>query len=454
MPARAALPYSPDDLAVTLRQLEAPRHLWVALSGGADSAALLVAAAALIGRSIDRLDALHVDHGLPGSPMLRAAATAAAAHCHVPLTVASVDLLDRAHWGLEASARHARYGAFAQHVTDQSAVLTAHHLEDQAETVLLQMLRGAGVRGIAAMPASARLGDGRLLRPVLDVPRASLRALAQHSAVPWCEDPSNDDRALDRNYLRHEIWPRLTARWPAAAQTLARSARHAGSTVALLDETLAARLADMERDGALPLAALAAMAPSARHELIRYWLRRHGHAVPSTRRLAEFDAQFLRSARDGHPHLMIGDVQLHRHDGWLYALPALPPLQLPADASLPTSGALELPGLGRLAVTPVFGAGLRQLERPYRIGRRQGGERWQRETGGPHRPLKDGLREARVPRWQRDRAVLLWDGGVLAAVVLPTVTWVAAAYRAGPAEAGLQVAWLDAPPGLGTSGLR
>jgi tRNA(Ile)-lysidine synthase len=454
MPARAALPYSPDALAAALQQLGAPRHLWVALSGGADSAALLVAAAALAGRSFDRLDALHVDHGLPGSPTLRAAAAAAAAHCQVPLTVVTVNLVDRAERGLEAAARQARYAAFAGQMSAQSALLTAHHQEDQAETLLLQILRGAGVRGMAAMPSTACLGLGRLLRPVLEVPRASLRALAEGSGVPWCEDPSNEDRAIDRNYLRHEIWPRLTARWPAAASTLARAAHHAGGTAALLDEVLDARLAGIERDGALNLSALAAVEAPWRQELIRYWLRRQGYPLPSTRRLAQFDAQFLASAADGQPLLTFGEMQLRRHDGWLYAHRPLPPLALPADADLPTNGDVPLPGLGRLTVVPATDAGLRRLNTPYRVGQREGGERWQRDVDGPNRPLKDWLREARVPRWQRDRAVLLWDQGVLAAVVLPAVTWVAAAYRTSRGEAGLRVEWQDAPVALRSSRLR
>jgi tRNA(Ile)-lysidine synthase len=448
MTARAAQPYSPDELAATLERLDAPATLVVALSGGADSAALLVAATRLPPGSRRVIQALHVDHGLPGSPPLRAAAVAAAHALGVSLTIDTVQIKSREELGLEAAARAARYQAFAAHASPTRAVLTAHHQEDQAETLLLQLLRGAGARGLSAMPAAARLGDGRLLRPLLTVPRAALRALAEATDIPWCEDPSNADPAIDRNYLRQAVWPLIVARWPAAARTMARAAGHLAETVELLDSDLADVLTEVEVDGQLDLARLAALPPPQRRELIRYWLRQGGYPLPPARRLAQFDAQFLRSGEDRQPILAYADVELRRHDGRLVVMPPLPTLQLPESAALPAPGAVVLAGLGTLLVSCGSGLPLRPREAGYRLAQRHGGERWQPSAAAPVRPLKDWLREQRIPCWQRDRVILLYAADHLAAVLLPGRLWVCDADRAPLTTPGIGLEWTGAPPAM------
>jgi tRNA(Ile)-lysidine synthase len=455
MTARAALPFSPDVLGKALDRLGATERLCVALSGGADSAALLVAAAVLAAQGRCALRALHIDHGFAGSPLLRQAAIAAAACCGVALQVVTVEVCGIGDLGLEAAARDARWRGFAESLAAGEDLLTAHHLEDQAETVLLQLLRGAGARGLAAMSTTTTLGVGRLLRPLLGVPRAALRDYASAQAVPWLEDPSNADLGLDRNYLRSQVWPELTARWPAAARTLARSASHLGGTVRLLEAELATRLAAVEQGGTLDLAALARLDAGWRLELIRYWLRGLGFSVPPTRRLAQFDVQFLYSAPDSQPRLAWGEIELQRYDGRLHARQVLPSLALPAALVLPTAGSVELGVLGRIVVALTTEGGLRVAQvATYRLTTRRGGERWRRDLGGPERALKDWFREARVPRWQRERAVLIWSGLGLAAVVLPSATWIGADYRAESGEVSLGVHWQGAPAALAMTHLH
>lgn len=448
MTARSVTPFSPERLAEALSRLGSGSSLVIALSGGADSAAVLAAAVALQPRY--QLRAIHVDHGQPGSPRLRAAAEAAAAACTVPLSVVTVEVTDVSALGFEAAARRVRYAALGEGLQAGEELITAHHQDDQAETLLLQLFRGTGVRGLAAMPAEAPFGAGRLLRPVLGVSRAALRSYADEVGVPWVDDPSNADPGIDRNYLRQQVWPLLSARWPALTDTIARAAGHLGETLDLLEAELTPRLAAVQVGDGLQLASLAELSPQWRREVVRVWLRGRGLPVPSARQLAQFDAQFLNAAADRQPILACGEVELRRHDGCLVVVPpALPSLDLDPQAALPASGSVTLPGLGRLMIEAAGEGSLRRLEgHAYRLSARVGGERWCRDVGGPHRPLKDWLREARIAPWVRKRAVLVWDEAEIAAVILPGTTWVGAAYRTAHGEGGIAVRWIDAPAAL------
>jgi tRNA(Ile)-lysidine synthase len=448
MTARSATPFSPERLAEALSRLGSGPSLVIALSGGADSAAVLAAAVAVQPRY--QIRAIHIDHGQPGSPRLRAAAEAAATVCAVPLSVVTVAVTDAAALGFEAAARRVRYAALSAGLQAGEELITAHHQDDQAETLLLQLFRGTGIRGLAAMPAEAPFGAGRLLRPVLGVSRAALRAYAEQVAVPWVDDPSNVDVGIDRNYLRQHVWPLLSARWPALAETIARAAGHLGETLDVLEAELAPRLAAAQAGDGLQLAALAELSPEWRREVVRGWLRGRGLPVPSARQLAQFDAQFLSAAADRQPILACGEFELRRHDGCLVVVPpALPPLELATSAVLPKTGTVTLPGLGRLTIDSAAEGGLRYpAGHPYRLSARRGGERWCRDLGGPHRPLKDWLREARIAPWVRERAVLVWDEEALAAVILPGATWVSAGYRTTQGEEGIAVSWVDAPAAL------
>lgn len=297
-PGTAAAEFGPDVLARELAPWLAhgATTVVVALSGGADSAALLAAAAALAAREPRlRLRALHVNHGLEGAQPLAAAARAAAAALEVPLTVLSIQLDVATGESLEAAARDARHAAFASALAPGELLLTAHHREDQAETLLLQLLRGAGPRGLAAMPLDAPLGAGRLLRPLLDVPRAALRRYLATTALVWHDDPMNADPAFDRNYLRGVVWPLLAARWPAAATTLSRSAAHLAAAQQLLDASSATLYEGMCQGAALLIEPLRRLPAAQRRELLRYWLHTRGLPLPSTRRLLGFQREIGRA---------------------------------------------------------------------------------------------------------------------------------------------------------------
>ena len=450
---RAADGFSPQILERALRPLLGPEPgaaVVIAVSGGADSAALLAATAALpVGTQGLRLRALHIDHGLAGARPLAAAARTAASQLGVPFEVVAVTVAPATGDSLEAVARDVRHAAFAAALRPGECLLTAHHREDQAETLLLQLLRGSGLPGLAAMPAAAPLGLGRLLRPLLEVSREALRAYLASTGLAWHEDPMNADPRFDRAYLRSVVWPTLAARWPAAATTLSRSARHVASAQRLHDDRSCVRLAALGRGAALPVAKLLTLAPGERDELVRYWIRAQGLPVPPARRLALLEAEVLRARPSALPRLAWAGGELCRYGGLLHAFAPLPPLPVaPRTRLAAVPGELSLGALGRLVLRRAEGAGLAVPSDGWQLGPRAGGERLRLVTGGPSRPLKDWLREAGVPPWTRARALLVSEGETLVAVALPHATWVAVERRAAPGAGGLALEWQGAPAAL------
>lgn len=424
--------------------------LAVGVSGGADSAALLHACAALARvEPALRLRAIHVNHGLQAAAAgLQAAATALAGREGVPLRVLRLALSPRAGDSPEAAAREARYAAVAAALEPDESFVTAQHLEDQAETVLLQLLRGAGMPGLAAMPALAALGAGRLVRPLLDVPRAELAARTAAHALPVHDDPMNADRRYERAYLRHEIWPLLVARWPAAARTLARGAGHLAEAQALSDAHAAADVAACARADALDVERLLALEPSRRNAALRRWLAARGLRVPPAHRLRLVERELLRARCGTGPRMAWDGGELRRYGGELHAFAPLAPL--PSGAALGGREPLRLPGLGQLVLVPTLGEGLAQarVPLPLAVRARSGGERLAVAGTTGRRALKDLLREARVPPWARERLVVLWSAERAVAAVLPDRTWVADDVAARPGEPGWRLEWRDAPSAL------
>ena len=246
--------------------------LVVALSGGADSASLLAAARDLGFRSLS-LRAVHVDHGLQAAAAaFREGCAALCAALDVPLTVIPVIIETPPGVSIEAAARDARYAAFAGELKPGECLLTAHHREDQAETLLLQALRGAGLKGMSAMPPCRALGRGWHLRPVLDVPQAELLAFGAHVAGASVIDPMNQDLRFDRGYLRRQVWPLIDARWPGAGTALSRTARHLAEAQALLECAAEADVGRLRDGDALSLPGLRALKSSERINALRSWL--------------------------------------------------------------------------------------------------------------------------------------------------------------------------------------
>ena len=416
----------------------------VALSGGRDSMALLDALASLRPELRFVLSALHVHHGL--SPNADRWAEFCAEQCaqrDVALTVTHVQIARAPGKSLEATARAARYAALRH--SDADAVMLAHHANDQAETLLLQLLRGAGPHGLAAMPPAHAGAGPALLRPWLASPRAAIEAFAREREVRWIDDESNADTALKRNYLRREIGPLLAAAFPGYPATLVRAAEHNADAAHLLDE-LAAIDADnactADEHGAPTIdraafIALAQRAPSRARNLLRWFLRRHALPLPSTARLGAMLDQLVHAAPDARVRLAHAGAELGIFRGRI--LVHAPTVERFAMA---WSGepALALPH-GVLEFAPARGEGLAAVAlaaAEVTVRRPEGGERISLVTGRQSRAVKRLLYDAGIAPWQRESLPLVYCGNVLAAV--PGIG-VDAAFRATGDAPGVVLRW-------------
>lgn len=412
-----------------------PGALRVAVSGGLDSIALLHALADDASARARGLHAIHVDHGLhPDSARWAEQVRAQAAALGVPLHVQRVQVDRVAGDGPEAAARAARHAAFGDALHAGEILVAAHHADDQAETVLLRLLRAAGPEGLRGMRPLRPFGAGWLGRPWLGVPRAAIRAFAQARGLSWIEDPSNADARFDRNYLRLEVIPRLAARWPQAALALSRSAAlldaAAAREAAALDIQLAGRMA--ADPDVLDATGLDTMAESARGALLRHWLLARGLPPPDARALAELGRRLAAPRADAETVVRWPGAELRL---WRGALHAMAPLAAPPRGwsldwdgrqplALPTGGTLRLEG----AIAAL----------PLRVAPRTGGERIVLGAGRPSQSVKHQLQALGVPPWRRARAPLLWHGDALWAVG----DWLLAAdCRAWLAAHGARLAW-------------
>lgn len=299
-------------------RLAPEERLTVGLSGGCDSVVLVHVLVAL--GLVGRLQAVHVHHGL--SPNADAWAKFCVEYCHrldVALTIRKVEVPTGSGLGLEAAARNARYAAFAE--TAGNNLLLAHHRGDQAETVLFNLLRGTGVAGAAGIPAERRQGGLRLLRPLLDVSRTELEVYALEAGLKWVEDESNQNRALTRNFLRHETLVALGQRFPRVESSLAQAAENFAEAHALLDELAELDWQQVGDGDAAQLAELRQLSNSRLKNLLRYRLRALGWRAPVASRLDEFVRQLRTAAPDRHPELVLPDGKIRVAQRRLHWLP-------------------------------------------------------------------------------------------------------------------------------------
>jgi tRNA(Ile)-lysidine synthase len=415
----------------------------VALSGGLDSTVLLHAMAALARRNRFALRALHVDHGLQAQAAGWAdACRAACAAAGVPFSVLALALEPPAGASLEAAAREARYAALAAELAPGERLLTAQHRDDQLETVLIQLLRGAGVAGLAAMPARARLGAGWQLRPLLDVGRAELAVYASEQGLSWCEDPMNADLHFDRGWLRARVLPAIRERWPAAAATVGRSALHLSQAMRLLADLAAADSAGVLDDGRLSLAGLARLPHDRQANLLRWWLREEGLRPPPAAMLETALRDFLAARPDGAPLLRWPGGEVRRYRGRLYALASLPPARPPAAPGEQLRFELGS-GLGTFALVAGRQGGLaHERLADCSIRFRAGGESLRPHPGRPRKRLKDLCQEAGVVPWMRPRLPLVFVRSRLAAV---GDLWIDAEFAVPPGVPALKPVWSGRP---------
>jgi tRNA(Ile)-lysidine synthase len=373
----------------------------VGLSGGVDSVVLLH----LLSKKT-AVTAIHVHHGLsPNADAWAAFCRRLCKRLGVPLQIQKVKVVKRGE-GLEAAARRARYEAFAKSKAD--CIALAHNLDDQAETVLMNLLRGAGVRGARGMLAQSSFGKKTLLRPLLGMPRAAILAYAREHGLQWIEDETNADESLIRNFIRRRVGPLLDVKYPRWREALARAARHFATRQAGADE------------------------------LLRKFLQTKGLRAPSEAKLAEMLKQL--TSRGSRTLIEHDGARLRLYRGKVFQdrdLAAFRPLTWKGEARL------ALPELGgELRFRRVRGKGIAADAKPLQVRIRKGGERLQPDSRRPRRTLKNLFQEAGVPPWERDRLPLLARGEDL--VWVPGLG-IDVKYRAANNESGFLPEWRKMP---------
>ncbi|TNF33504.1 MAG: tRNA lysidine(34) synthetase TilS [Gammaproteobacteria bacterium] len=424
-----------------LAQAHAPRW-WVALSGGLDSIVLLHALVQFSRHTPSPpLVALHVHHGLQSqagdwADFCQSVCADWGVECRVlPVTVRQ----DQGQ-GLEMAAREARYAALAAQLGSGDVLWMAHHLDDQAETMLMRLVRGSGLQGLAGIPAMRALAGGQVVRPLLGVARRELETYASQHGLRWVDDPSNSSITMDRNFLRHTVFPLLEQRWPAYRQGMARSAHWLRQQSTVEQAALAVLLAgrqEQDRYGArLDIQGVAAWPEGLRQALLRHWLASMGVPMPSAVRLASLDHDVLCARDDAQGQWQSEQVVIHRFRGALYA--HAPVLPARAGDWLDAGQPFTLSPVMQLLAVPAAGPGCLKQAPPWRVAYRQGGERC-RPAGRDHsQTLKHLLQEYAIPPWLRDATPLLYAGDTLVAVA---DGWVCHGFEAGPGEKGWKIHW-------------
>ena len=454
--------------------LPAQSRILIGLSGGVDSVVLLHLLHQLAPKFSWQLSALHVHHGISQNADVWAKfCTELCTNYGIPLAIEHVDIVPLREHGIEAAARKLRHAAFAKQLCD--VVALAHHADDQSETLLLQLLRGAGVRGASAMPLLAkRKEEPDLVRPLLHCSRQEILDYATTHHLQWIEDESNADDSYPRNFLRHRVLSLLGEKFPAYRDTLARSAQHFAEASSLLDElaqqdaqaspTLPwweitsdlagvvgqpSRMASSttrvgERGGSydvtLAVAALQSLAQSRAKNLLRYFLHRLGAPMPQAVQIDEMLQQLCNAREDAAVCINFGYWQVRRYQGKVYVLCALG--EFDKSVVLPWHGEAQLdwPALNtavQFKYTQGIGISLEKLQRaPVTLRLRQGGETVRPHPKAATRTLKNLLQEHHIPPWQRDRLPLLYCGEELVCVVGVAI---AAEFQAAADEAGISV---------------
>ncbi len=441
---------SSDSFRSVLGQFPTTNHYLIAYSGGLDSSVLLHLCAGLERESFPRLSAVHINHGL------HAAGGQWASHCvevcrslHVPCHVLQVDATSKPGESPEEAARRARYEALRRVVQDQEILLTAQHRDDQAETILLQLFRGAGLAGLSGMGPVASFGKGLLVRPFLDFSRRSLHDYAVTHRLRWIEDSSNEEIAYDRNFLRHEVMPLLKKRWPGIAKTVPRSGWHCAEAQLLLTRTardLYASTKHPQRDTLL-ISKLLSYDEATRRLIVREWIRIRCKRSPSAAVMQRIVTEAVSAGADKSPRVCWQEGEIRRFRNELYCLSRMEPFDPHAEYDWDGQCRLMLPGSGWLESYQRSGHGIAAA--PWNSGHitvrfRSGGERCRLPGRRGHHALKKLFQEEAVPPWVRERMPLVYVDDELAVV---GDLWLCEPFQGRCSEPCIGLRWGGVGPG-------
>ncbi len=414
---------NPQQIVDNLVTITAGKPIWLAYSGGVDSHVLLHVLATTKHPELNLVSAVHVDHGLQSESKQWSK------HCENVCLALGVDyqclqvhVSDIETLGMEAAARLARYQAFEQILSSGDVLLTAQHQHDQAETLLLQLLRGAGPKGLASMAKTSSLGEVELVRPLLDVPQSDLVSYAQQHELEWIEDPSNADTRWTRNYLRHKIWPQIEQRWPQAETTLSRSAQHCAEASELLEDLAVQDMTLLNIDveaNCLFISKIMSLSPARQRNVLRHYIEQRDFSLPSTTVLQAIIDDVCLAAQDKEPLVCWGNAEARRYQDKLYIEMPLSTHDKTSNIGLKNFKPVPLQNNQSLSWQSAIGEGLHDeiMHKDLRLAYRQGGERIRLQHHEHHQSLKHLFQQWQIPPWQRDRIPLLFCGEKLVAVV-------------------------------------
>lgn len=415
--------YSAEKLRPFINALPSINTLYVAYSGGCDSQVLLYSLSVLKLPCI-QIKAIHIDHGLQAaSPQWAASCKAWAKELGFDCQVIRVDAQAQTGESPEQAARQARYQALANVISKGDVLLTAHHCDDQAETVMLQLLRGSGPLGLSAMGRTVPFSDGLLGRPLLEFTRADLEDYGRSQGLKWIDDPSNLLLDYDRNFIRHRVSPLFAERWPSWQYVLNRVAFHQAEITKLADDLAAADFSQVadESGTCLKVSGLLQLADYRRRNVLRFWIRQRGLLLPSTRQLSHIEKDVLKAGKDRTPLVHWSNGEVRRYRDYLYAMSPLVNFDAKFSVHWDTSqhDAIELP-TGRLTLSQLREAGLSFVHldgASIEVRYRQGGEKIRIKGKNFHQDLKSLFQEAGVPPWLRGRIPLVYQNDKLLLVV-------------------------------------
>jgi len=444
-----------DKLRTSLDKGTSGRFI-VAYSGGIDSSVLLHAAVNLLGTDSGRLIAAHVDHGLHNdSEHWAQRCRATAARLGVSVTVMQVDESPVAGESVEAWARLHRYRLLQSVIGGpEDTLMTAHHRDDLAETVLLQLFRGAGPHGLASIPERRRFGRGFLLRPLLSVTRDEIAAYAQTHHLHWIDDPSNAADEHDRNYIRHRVMPSIEQRWPAVSARIAHVVDLQQQAAACLDSAADSivDLALSDDAARLSISVLSGVSDDMQRWVVRRWIVRSGYPIPDAVHLHEMQ-RLVRARPDAEPCVNWKQAEMRRYRGLLYLrwAGAAPDPDCDSEYRWNMDEPLALPN-GILSAETVIGAGLNKAlagKRNVVVRFRRGGERCHPLERAHSQSLKRLFQEWGVPPWEREATPLVFIDGELAAVAGRCIC---RGFAADVGESGWNLHWRSHPDGVRTPG--
>ncbi len=395
---------------------EHTKRVLVAFSGGLDSSVLLDL---LVDRGPEfEIVPWHINHGLhDAASAMEAFCVERAAHYNLDLRIDRLEL-GGIESNIEAEARKQRYSLFERHGRAHDCILTAHHADDQAETFLLNALRGSGSAGLRGIAQRRKIGEAWLLRPLLKFSRVELETYAAERELPWYNDPSNRESRFDRNYLRNEVSPILRKRWPNFQDSLATASSLQVETQTLLDEFAAEDLDRLKRDesggfATLDLAALLELGVARRHNLIRYWIAHAALPALTQARMHELDRQ-LHARVDATPEIAMPDYSIRIYDQRLFlvTVQSLRECSGEYDFGLETEIEIEACEL-RSSRQAIF----EQLDIPDRAQPLTLKFPGQGQSGQDRHRLKRLFQKHRVPPWQRSSVAQVYLDGELAGIL-------------------------------------